>query len=240
MADVSIIIPTKNEAGCIGETLQKTAQQLRKDGLSYEILVVDDASSDGTQGIVRKFSAKDRCVRLVAHPPPHAFGYSVRDGIRLARGKAVAIMMADLSDDPRFLLPMWQKLQEGYDAVLGSRFLPGSKIYGYSPLKLLSNRLFNLAVRVMLLSGTSDSSNSYKMLHSDVAKGLPLESRGFEVGPELLLRLLVMKAKMAEIPVSWSDRMQGSAKFHLGSAAWSYFFLFLRMLHLAYFGKGKR
>src|SRR3989344_1120592 len=139
MPDISIIIPTKNESGCIGDTLRAVSQQLKRDRLSYEILVVDDASDDGTQEKAFAESRRDRGIRLIRHPAPHAFGYSLRDGVKLAKGKMLVVMMADLSDDPKYLKQMWRKMNEGsatvqqlgrrrtksggYDVIGGSRFL---------------------------------------------------------------------------------------------------------------------
>lgn len=241
MVDVSIIMPTKNEAECIGETLRAVGGRLKKDGLSYEILVVDDDSSDGTQEEVEREAKRSRNIRLIRHPPPHCFGYSLRDGVKLAKGKMLVIMMADLSDDPKYLLHMWKRVNEGYDVVGGSRFLRGSSMSSYSAAKLLSNRLFNLAVQVFLLSpGVSDSSNNFKAFRAAAAKKVLLESAGFEAGAELFLRMLISGAKVAELPVSWADRSGGTAKFRLSGAVFKYFRLFLTMFALKYFGGGKK
>ena len=237
MPDISIIIPTKNESGCIGDTLRAVSQQLKRDRLSYEILVVDDASDDGTQEKALAESRRDRGIRLIRHPAPHAFGYSLRDGVKLAKGKMLVVMMADLSDDPKYLKQMWRKMNEGADVVAGSRFLPGSRLSSYSAAKLLSNRLFNLAVQVFLLSpNVSDSSNNFKAFRASAAKKVPLESAGFEAGAELFLRMLISGARTAELPVSWADRTIGKANFRLKGAVLKYFGLFVRMMKLKYLG----
>lgn len=238
MVDVTILIPTWNEAECIGETLRAVSQQLKKDGLSYEILVVDDASTDGTQEIVIAARKRDKNICLIRHPAPHCFGYSVRDGVALARGKMLVILMADLSDDPKCILPMWKKMNEGYDAIAGSRFLPGSRLKSYPLPKYISNRLFNLAVQVFLLTGITDSSNNFKAFRASAAKEVRLDSRSFEVGAELFLRMLIAGKKLAEIPASWADRSAGQAKFRLSSVFLKYFWLFLKMFRLKYLGSG--
>lgn len=241
MPDVTIIIPTWNEAECIGQTLRAVSEQLKRDSLSYEILVVDDDSTDGTQGEVQKFYAHDKSVHLVRHPAPHSFGNSVRDGVKMARGKMLVIMMADLSDDPKYLKPMWDRLNQGYGIVAGSRFLPGSRITSYAPAKLISNRLFNLAVQVFLLfPRVSDSSNNFKAYRASMAKNTPITSAGFEAGAELFLRMLIGGAKFSELPVSWADRAGGTAKFRLSGAVFKYFRLFLSMFRLKYLGGVKR
>ncbi|MCX8175211.1 MAG: glycosyltransferase family 2 protein [Candidatus Micrarchaeota archaeon] len=234
MTDITIILPTKNEAGCISKTLERLAQELSPSGLDYEVLVVDDESTDGTQEAVEKFAQKDSRVRLIRHPAPHGFGYSVRDALQAAKGRLAVIMMADLSDDPAFIPPMWEKHKEGYDVVVGSRFMKGSRLRSYPILKLISNRLFNIAVMVAFLTPISDTSNNFKAFDAQKARQIALESQGFEAGAELMLKMLLSGAKIAQIPVSWSDRSDGKAKFRLSGVFLKYFLLFLKMLKLAY------
>ncbi len=235
--DISVILPTRNEAGGIAQCIDKISDILEKRNLSYELLIMDDESTDGTKDIVSKLSEANPNIRLVNRSPPYGFGYSIRDGIRMANGKMSAIMMADLSDDPVFLSSMREKIDGGCDCVNGSRFLKGSKIIGYSPLKYLSNRMFNIAVMVGFLTGVTDTSNNFKSFRTEKAKEIRLDSRGFEVGAELMLRMLVNNMKICEVPVTWEDRTSGTAKFRLRNNFIKYFLLFLRMLKYSYFDR---
>ncbi len=232
--DLTVVIPTWNEAGNIGKALEQASAVLEKAGISYEILVMDDASGDGTDKIVNQFAQRNPNVRFVAHPPPAGFGYSIRDGIRMANGGAVVIMMADLSDDPAFLPDMLARIKEGCDVVVGSRFLPGSKIYGYRPLKMLSNRLFNLSVQACFLTGINDTSNAFKMFRTALVRDLPISSRGFTVSAEMMLRMKIAGFSVCQVPVSWTDRTEGTAKFRLRNTFYNYFLLLLGMAKLAY------
>jgi len=232
--DISVILPTRNEAEGIADCISKISDTLVKQKLSYEILVMDDDSADGTKNIVSKLSKTNKNIRLVNRSPPYGFGYSIRDGIQLADSKMTAIMMADLSDNPVFLRNMKEKLDEGCDCVNGSRFVKGSKIIGYSPLKYLSNRMFNIAVMAGFFTGVTDTSNNFKAFRTDRAKTVKLDSRGFEVGAELMLKMLVNKMKICEVPVTWEDRTSGTAKFRLRSNFIKYFLLFLKMLKYSY------
>lgn len=233
---LSILIPTWNESECVKNTLKKISTQLEKDELSYEILVVDDNSDDGTREIVCKLSESNPRIKLIDHQPPRSFGHSLKYGIQLAKGDLSVIAMADLSDDPKFIKEMWKKYKEGYGVIVGSRFLKGSKIHDYPLLKLISNRLFNFAVMICFLTGIKDTSNNFKAFDTRKAKKIHLDSKGFEVGAELMLRMLINKEKICEIPVSWTDRTRGTAKFKLHNTFIKYFLLFLKMLKLAYFG----
>ncbi len=86
MAEMTIIVPTRNEAECVEKTLGKIAQVCEKARIDYEMLVMDDGSKDGTKDIVAGIAAKNGNVRLVNRSEPYGFGYSIRDGIRMASG----------------------------------------------------------------------------------------------------------------------------------------------------------
>lgn len=230
MPQVSLILPTRNEAECITATLTSITSQLGADGLDYEVLVMDDESRDGTQALVESFSRENPAIRLVRRKPPYGFGYSIRDGVALSRGKLIVVMMADLSDDPAFVKDMWARFNDGYDVVVGSRFINGAKISNYPFLKYLSNRLFNLFIMAFFLTGVRDTSNNFKAFSGSKIRKMSFESTGFEIGAEMMLRMLMGGARVVEIPVSCSGRTKGTAKFRLSNTALKYFLLFLRML----------
>lgn len=234
--EMSVIVPTKNEAECAAGTLAKIAAECEKAKIEYEILVMDDNSRDGTTDIVGKAAEKNPRIKLVNRKEPYGFGYSIMDGIRMAKGKYSVIMMADLSDDPALLTKVKERMDAGCDAVVCSRFMKGSEVRRYPFLKMVSNRLFNWTVGIAFNLGTGDASNAYKCFRTEMARELPVESRGFQVSAEILIRMKLRKAKICEIPASWEDRGAGEAKFKLGNTFISYFMLFLKMFKLAYFG----
>ena len=98
---LSVVIPAHNEAGSIAATLRETATELEQAGIEHEILVVDDASSDGTPAVVAAIAADHPGVRCIASHHPRGFGFTVRSGLERFQGDAVAVMMADGSDVPR-------------------------------------------------------------------------------------------------------------------------------------------
>ncbi|MBI5223431.1 glycosyltransferase family 2 protein [Candidatus Micrarchaeota archaeon] len=234
MVQISVILPTRNEAECIKTSLSTLTSELKSDSLDYEILIVDDGSNDGTQQAVLDFSKSDPRVKLIARSPPYGFGISIREGIAKANGELTVIMMADLSDDPRFIRPMWEKFQQGYDVIVGSRFMSGSKVIDYPILKNICNRLFNYSVMLMFWTSINDTSNNFKAFRSSKVKTIGADSNGFEVGAELMVRMLLAKYKVVQIPVSWQDRTAGTAKFKLSKTFDRYFSLFLKMIKLAY------
>ena len=105
---LSVVIPARNEAGNVGATVDGIRARLAREGIEYEIVVVDDASTDATPDEVEARAAADPAVRLVVNEGSHGFGYAVRCGLDAFTGDAVAIMMADGSDSPDDLVDMTQ------------------------------------------------------------------------------------------------------------------------------------
>ena len=116
---LSVIVPAHNEAGSIRATLEVIAETLDGADVEYEIVVVDDASSDGTADVVRAVAAENPRVRYHLSHNPRGFGYTVSSGLDVFQGDYVAIVMADGSDDPRDLLRYHAVLEEGYDCAFG-------------------------------------------------------------------------------------------------------------------------
>ena len=125
---LSVVIPAHNEVESIGATVEAVAAELKAEQIPYEIVVVDDASSDGTGDVVRAIAQRDpevRCVRSTRSP---GFGQAVRSGLEEYTGDAVAIVMADLSDSPKDLVRYYRVLEEGFDCAFGSRFMRGGQV----------------------------------------------------------------------------------------------------------------
>src|SRR3954468_22269418 len=144
---LSIVIPARDEEGCIASTVEHLHVELRLRGVPHEILVVDDGSSDATSTILRELSTRLPELRPLSNPPPHGFGRAIIHGLDNMKGDAVVIMMADESDDCRDVGRYWTLLQEGYDAVFGSRFMRGGGVIDYPWLKLMVNRLANFFIQ---------------------------------------------------------------------------------------------
>ena len=138
---LSIVIPAHNEAGSIGSTLADIAERLDAEGIDYEIVAVDDASSDGTGAVdpggrLRRTPA----IRYHRSHNPPGFGFAVRAGLDVYEGDAAAIVMADGSDSPEDIATYYRVLSEGYDCAFGSRFVRGSRVIDYPKPKLALNR----------------------------------------------------------------------------------------------------
>jgi dolichol-phosphate mannosyltransferase len=167
---LSVVIPAHDEAEAIEATVREVAGTLARHEIDYELLVVDDASRDGTAEVVARVAAQDERVRCIANPQPGGFGYAVRAGLDAYSGDAVAIVMADGSDDPDDLVLYFRVLEAGYDCAFGSRFMPGATVTGYPPLKLWINRAVNLGIRALFRHGYNDTTNAFKAYRREVVE----------------------------------------------------------------------
>ena len=225
---LSVVIPAHNEAGSIAETLRTTIGALDAAGIEHELLVIDDASVDGTPAVVETLAAEHPQLRCLRSHHPRGFGFTVRSGLERFDGDAVAVMMADGSDDPHDLVRYHELLEQGYDCVFGSRFMDGSKVYDYPRLKLIVNRLANWFIRVLFRHGYNDTTNAFKAYRREVIDTVqPLLSSHFNLTVELPLKAIVRGHSFAVIPISWRNRTSGESKLAMKEMGSRYLFIVL-------------
>ena len=216
---LSVIVPARDEAGSVAQTVAAIGSALDGADADFEIVVVDDGSSDATGDLVRAAHAADARVHLICNDAPNGFGHAVRAGLAAATGDASAIVMADASDDPADLVRYHALLCEGWDCVFGSRFAGGRRVTNYPLARLAVNRLFNGAVRCVFRHGLDDTTNAFKAYRREVLEGVaPLTSGGFELTAELPLKAIARGYSFTVVPVSWRGRETGRSKFSVRGA----------------------
>jgi dolichol-phosphate mannosyltransferase len=226
--NLSVVIPAHNEAEVVEPTLRGLIGQLGPEEIDYEIVVVDDASSDGTGDVVAKVSAEDPRVRCVRNEGSHGFGFAVRKGLEEFRGDAVVIVMADGSDDPRDVVLYYRVLEAGYDCAFGSRFMPGAVVRDYPRFKLGMNRIVNAGIRALFRHGYNDTTNAFKAYRREVIENLrPLLSHHFNLTVELPLKAITRGFSYAIVPTSWTNRAAGTSKLQLNEMGSRYLFIVL-------------
>jgi dolichol-phosphate mannosyltransferase len=227
---LSVVIPAHNEAGSIAETVRGVAGALAEEGIDHEVLVVDDASDDGTGEIVARIAEANERVRCVRSRYQPGFGLAVRSGLEDFTGDAVAIVMADLSDDPRDLVVYHRLLEEGYECAFGSRFVHGSKVRGYPRFKLVMNRIVNFGIRALFRHGYNDTTNAFKAYRREVIESVqPLLSNHFNLTVELPLKAVVRGYSYGIVPISWTNRQAGESKLSLQEMGSRYLFIVLHV-----------
>ena len=225
---LSVVMPAYNEVGSIGATVGALAGALRAEGVDYEVIVVDDASSDGTAQAVAAAAGDDPRIRCVQSHNPRGFGYAIRSGLEVFAKDSVAIVMADGSDAPGDLIAYWRLLGQGYDCAFGSRFMAGSHVHDYPRLKLVLNRLVNLGIEVLFGHGYNDTTNAFKAYRREVIDTVqPLLSNHFNLTVELPLKAVVRGHTFAVVPISWTNRSAGESKLALNEMGSRYLFIVL-------------
>jgi dolichol-phosphate mannosyltransferase len=236
---LSIVIPAYNEEGSIAETLKTLHEELKRNYIPHEIVVVNDNSKDNTLLILSQLQAEISSLVVFTNRGPNGFGYAVRYGLERFTGDCVAIMMADLSDSPQDLVKFYNKMQEGYDCVFGSRFSKGGMVYDYPKLKLFINRLANFIVRMTFQYRYNDTTNAFKLYRKDTIEGLkPFLSPHFNLTLELPLKSIVRGYSYAIVPNSWTNRKHGVSKLKIREMGSRYFFILLYCLIEKFFSQG--
>ena len=225
---LSVVIPAYNEEGCIVDTVNSLSQALEMEGISYEILVVNDNSRDRTEELLKQLSSANNRVHYLNSYYPNGFGFAVRCGLENFKGSAVAIVMADSSDSPENLIDYYYKLQEGYDCVFGSRFIRNGKVIDYPLHKLIVNRLANLFIQTLFGLKLNDTTNAFKIYRREVIEGIfPLISHHFNLTVEMPLKAIVRGYSYAIIPITWQNRKSGISKLKLKEMGSRYLFIVL-------------
>jgi dolichol-phosphate mannosyltransferase len=228
---LSVVIPAHNEEGNLCVTVPALAQALEAAGITYEIVVVNDNSSDGTKAELLELEARFPHLRHVDNTPPNGFGFAVRRGLAEFRGEAVAVVMADMSDSPDDLVTYWRTLQEGYDCVFGSRFIKGGKVVDYPLHKLLLNRMANTFIRVLFGLKLNDTTNAFKCFRREVIAGIqPILAHHFNLTVELPLKAIIRGYSYAVVPISWHNRKTGVSKLRIREMGSRYLFIVLYCL----------
>jgi len=221
-------MPARNEEGCIITTLERFTAILSASLREYEIVVVDDGSTDATADRLRAFSMLHPEVVPVTNTGRHGFGMAIRFGLAQITGDAVAIVMADGSDSPEDLLKYYAKLQEGYDCVFGSRFIQGGSVVDYPKHKLLLNRMANAFIKLLFGLKFNDITNAFKCYRREVIAGMqPLIAPHFNLTVEMPLKALVRGYSYAVVPITWTNRAAGVSKLKIKEMGSRYLFIVL-------------
>jgi dolichol-phosphate mannosyltransferase len=236
---LSIVIPALNEEGCIAATVEHLHLELALQSIPHEIVVVDDGSKDRTWSILQELQARIPECKPVQNNGQHGFGRAITFGFDHVTGDAVVVMMADESDDCRDVVRYWNLLNEGWDAVFGSRFVRGGGVIDYPRHKLLLNRMANLFLRVMFNVPLNDFTNAFKAYRRTVMEGCrPFLSPHFNLTVELPLKTIVRGYSWTVMPITWRNRRAGESKLKIKEMGSRYLFIALYCWLEKYFSRG--
>lgn len=215
--DISVVIPVLHEEKNIGRVLLRLEKNIKA---SYEVLVVYDSSSDPTIDIVKKFiyrhETKNILVVKNSIGTKRGVMNAIKTGFLKAKGRAIVVLMADLSDDISQIDHVYSLIQRGFDIVCASRFMKGGKKLGGPFMKTFLSRLAGACLYYIAHIPTHDATNAFKMYRRRIFDDIQIESTGgFEYSLEILVKAYKKGYKITEIPTVWKDRVSGKSNFQL-------------------------
>ena len=220
---LSILIPVRNESDALEDIIEHFSKNLIN--LNHEVLIINDFSEDDTLMKIENLILGKSNFRVLNNTKK-GLGGAINLGIRESKGKNIAIMMADGSDDINDLIN-YNKLinSDNYDAILGSRFLKESKVLDYPFQKLILNRFFNYFVGLVFWNKYNDYTNAFKIYKkSALIEISPLISESFNIFLEIPLKIISRKYNYKIIPISWIGRKKGASKFKIKELGSKYLF----------------
>ena len=206
---VSVVIPVFNEELTIGDIVARTRSTLEQIKLPYEVLVVDDGSVDRSAEISQASEAH------VLRETHQGKGRALRLGFKRAKGDVIVTLDADGSHQPEEIpLVLRYIMKNKVDFVVGSRFLFNTHINNAKipNVNRIGNRMFNNLIRLLTGVKISDSQSGFRAIRSSILKKMKLNSRGYEVESEMLVKALKMGVRATEIPISFEQRTIGKSK----------------------------
>jgi dolichol-phosphate mannosyltransferase len=224
----SILIPAHDEDEALRPTISRLYRTLADEHVPFEILVINDHSTDRTEVVLQQLSYEFPGVRYVNNERPGGFGRAIQTGLEHFAGDAVCIVMADASDDPRDVMTYYRKLLEGYECVFGSRFMAGSKVIDYPRHKLFVNRLANWFINILFQLHFNDTTNAFKAYRREVIAGvMPLLAQHFNITVELPLKAITRGYTYTTVPINWYNRATGVSKLKIQEMGSRYLFIVL-------------
>lgn len=204
---ISVIIPVFNEELTIGNVIKREEVVLQKLGFKYEIIVVDDFSTDKSLELSNRLG-----VRVYSLKKHMGKGYALRAGFAKAKGDIITTIDSDGSHRPEELQSLLTPILQGKaDLVIGSRYL-NQKPAVAKKLNAVGVRLFNFLIKIFTRAVVSDSQSGYRVMKSEVLRNMNLTSGEYEIESEMLVKTARQGFRIMEVPISFEQRTYGRSR----------------------------
>ncbi len=201
MMKLTVLIPAYNEMN----TLQQVVSRVLALPLDKEIVIVDDASDDGSRELIRELARDNDNIVVHFHEQNRGKGAAVRAGIGLASGDILIIQDADLEYSPEDIPELIRPIAEGWaDVVYGSRFLGIHRVF--KVWHYMGNRFLTMVANVLYDTMLSDMETGYKAFRTEILKGMKLRSNRFDIEPEITAKIFKQKLRIYEMPITYRGR----------------------------------
>lgn len=218
---ISVIIPMYNEEENVIKTLNAINDVL-KIYRDFEIIVVDDGSTDKTYQLVNEFSTTNSNIHLQKHQVNMGMGRALRTGFEKSEGDIIITIDADLSYDPSFIPKLVDEIDETTDIVIGSQYMAGGKTENIPALRLFISKTANKIVGYAMTDNISTVTGVLRAYRKEVLDSVELESNGTEINPEILAKAKAVGFNIKEIPVTLKGRELGKSKVRFRSTTISH------------------
>lgn len=223
----SIIIPMYNEEGNAAIILDELLNKTGSWSGDYEIIAVDDNSTDNTPAILKEYASRSDMVSVVTkRGREKGMGAALMEGGRKARGEILVWVMGDLSDDLGKIPEMVEAIKSGADIVFASRYMPGGSSGDLDKLKAFLSSRFTFFARFFFGLKVHDITNAYRAFRKKLTDEIHLESTDFAISPELAIKAHLLGYRLSEIPCSYKTRVSGKTKFKIFKMVLKYMTLF--------------
>jgi dolichol-phosphate mannosyltransferase len=204
---LSILVPTYNEK----ENIKPLYEAIKKAIDDFELIFIDDNSPDGTAEVIKEIQAEDDRIKLLERKGKLGLGSAIVDGLNIAQGEYIAMMDADLSHPPSQLPTMLKALHD-VDIVIGSRYIEGGRIEGWSLLRHLISRIAIFWCHLFLGVRVKDPISGFALWRRGVVEKVKdeLSPKGFKILLEILIKC--HGAKIKEVPITFTPRLYGRSK----------------------------
>lgn len=224
--DLSVVLPVFNEEGSIGELVSRVTAVLEASKLKFEVLVVDDGSSDGSAAEVAALNSKQ--VSLLRHPYNKGNGSAIKTGMRAARGRTIACMDSDGQHDPTDLLRLYEH-SENFDLVVGAR----TEDYKGHPVRNFGNSFFNWLASGLTQFNVQDLTSGFRLFKTEAIKDyIDLLPARFSYPTTSTLIFLKVGYNIKYVPIRVMPRSKGSSKIRVVRDGWRFLMIMLKIIVL--------